>query len=245
MSNNSTDNIKNIPNVTLHSRNSLQQQRNVLWEVRTADISREDCAADHVVPVATWVSLLGGRTSRRRDLASTEGVVQNQRRHDARGGAWPRRSYTGGRGYTRRRSRIESRGKTCVFLTLGGPEIESRGKTCVFLALGGSEIESRARHACSLNREAGKDVCPRAISITEMFLARGPDTRSLAFQGSEDETREGILVTGDGCPWVWTPMNIYVNLMFECPNTKRLGREKWKILGSYPEQNIFHIFHSI
>jgi len=79
-------------------------------------MSREDCAAGHVVPVVTWTRRLRERTSRRRDLASTEGVVQNQRTHDMRGGAWPRRPDTGGRGHPRRRSRIESRARHACFL---------------------------------------------------------------------------------------------------------------------------------
>ena len=91
------------------------------------------------------------RTSRRRDQASTEGVVQNQRRHDTRGVACPRRSDIGGRGYPRRWSRIESRArhacslrrevlrsnpaKTYVVLTVTGPHIQvwSRAMLMIFL----------------------------------------------------------------------------------------------------------------
>lgn len=91
------------------------------------------------------------RTSRRRDQASTEGVVQNQRIHDTRGVACPRRSDIGGRGYPRRWSRIESRArhacslrrevlrsnpaKTCVVLTVTGPQVQvwSRAMLVIFL----------------------------------------------------------------------------------------------------------------
>ena len=95
------------------------------------------------------------RTSRRRDQASTEGVVQNQRIHDTRGVACPRRSDIGGRGYPRRWSRIESRArhacslrrevlrsnpaKTCVVLTVTGPQFRFGVEPCwwYFSVIGG------------------------------------------------------------------------------------------------------------
>jgi hypothetical protein len=136
-------------------------------------MSREDCAAGHVVPVVTWTRRLRERTSRRRDLASTEGVVQNQRTHDMRGGAWPRRPDTGGRGHPRRRSRIESRARHACFL-LREVLRSNPAKICVFLTWEGPEIESSQDMSVSYVRRSWDRIQPRQ----DFFFLRREALRS-------------------------------------------------------------------